>query len=170
MESRGWWSAEAEEATKDRIKKEVMQAFKRGETLQRHELKEMFSDVYGGEEPWNLVSITRFERRCPNICSVEGAKRRTARSSQEIRKCLGTVEERAEEVQRRRQRVFEQQQLIETGWTVEVHPLYALYTLHCILLVLTLRLLIVFTASACVAIRRTFSKVGASLLSIDASV
>ncbi|KAF7795358.1 hypothetical protein EIP86_006515 [Pleurotus ostreatoroseus] len=54
LESRGWWSAEDEEQCKDRIKKEVMKAFKRGESLQRPELKEMFSDVYGGEEPWTL--------------------------------------------------------------------------------------------------------------------
>lgn len=34
-----------------------MKAFKRGEGLQRPELKEMFTDVYGGEEPWNIVSM-----------------------------------------------------------------------------------------------------------------
>ena len=58
LEERGWWNAEEEEACKERVKKEVMKAFKRGESLQRHELKEMFSDVYGGEEPWNIVSAS----------------------------------------------------------------------------------------------------------------
>ncbi|KAL4245556.1 Alpha-ketoacid dehydrogenase complex E1 component [Abortiporus biennis] len=54
LESRGWWNESEEEELKDRIKKEVMKAFRRGENLRRPELKEMFSDVYGGEEPWNL--------------------------------------------------------------------------------------------------------------------
>jgi 2-oxoisovalerate dehydrogenase E1 component alpha subunit len=57
LESRGWWSAEEEEESyKVEVKKEVMKAFKRGETLPRNELNEMFSDVYGGEEPWTIVS------------------------------------------------------------------------------------------------------------------
>ncbi len=56
LESRGWWSAEEEEKYKEAVRKEVMTAFKRGESLQRHEVKEMFNDVYAGEEPWNIVS------------------------------------------------------------------------------------------------------------------
>ncbi|KAJ3554858.1 hypothetical protein NM688_g2889 [Phlebia brevispora] len=55
LESQGWWNAQEEEECKDRMKKEIMQAFKRGESLPRHELNEMFSDVYGGEEPWNIT-------------------------------------------------------------------------------------------------------------------
>ncbi|KDQ62667.1 hypothetical protein JAAARDRAFT_30567 [Jaapia argillacea MUCL 33604] len=54
MESRGWWSKEEEELLKTRLKQDVLKAFKRAEGLQRHELKEMFTDVYGGEEPWNI--------------------------------------------------------------------------------------------------------------------
>lgn len=42
---------------KMRIKKSVLQAFKRGESKKRHELKELFTDVYGGPEPWNIVRI-----------------------------------------------------------------------------------------------------------------
>lgn len=56
MESRGWWSKEEDEATKERLKQEVMTTFKRVEKLKRHELKQLFEDVYGGEEPWNIVS------------------------------------------------------------------------------------------------------------------
>lgn len=56
LESQGWWSAEEEEALKARLKTDVLQAFKRAEGLKRHELKELFEDVYGGEEPWNIVS------------------------------------------------------------------------------------------------------------------
>ena len=56
LESRGWWSAEEEESYKTAVKKEIMTAFKRAENLPRNELKEMFSDVYGGEEPWTIVS------------------------------------------------------------------------------------------------------------------
>jgi 2-oxoisovalerate dehydrogenase E1 component subunit alpha len=61
LESRGWWNAEEEEALKGRQKREVLEAFKRAETTKRWELKELFGDVYGGEEPWNLVS------RCPTV-------------------------------------------------------------------------------------------------------
>jgi len=54
LESRGWWSEADEESLKDRVKKDVMKAFKRGEGMPRNELKEMFNDVYGGEEPWTI--------------------------------------------------------------------------------------------------------------------
>jgi 2-oxoisovalerate dehydrogenase E1 component alpha subunit len=57
MESRGWWSKEEDDVTKERLKQEVMTTFKRVEKLKRHELKQLFEDVYGGDEPWNLVSI-----------------------------------------------------------------------------------------------------------------
>lgn len=60
LESQGWWNAEQEESYKAEVKKEVMQAFKRAENLPRSELKEMFTDVYGGEEPWNIVSSFTF--------------------------------------------------------------------------------------------------------------
>ena len=55
MESRGWWSKEEDDAAKERLKQEVMTTFKRVEKLKRHELKQLFEDVYGGDEPWNLV-------------------------------------------------------------------------------------------------------------------
>ncbi|KAF4590032.1 hypothetical protein EYR40_009573 [Pleurotus pulmonarius] len=54
LESQGWWDAQAEEELKDRLKVDVMKAFKRAESLPKPELKELFTDVYGGEEPWNL--------------------------------------------------------------------------------------------------------------------
>ena len=56
MESRGWWSKEEDDVTKERLKQEVMTIFKRIEKLKRHELKQLFEDIYGGEEPWNIVS------------------------------------------------------------------------------------------------------------------
>lgn len=55
MESRGWWSREEDVAVKERLKQEVMTTFRRVERLKRHELKQLFEDVYGGAEPWNLV-------------------------------------------------------------------------------------------------------------------
>jgi len=54
MESRGWWNDEAEADLKARIRADVIKSFKRAETLKRCELGELFTDVYGGEEPWNL--------------------------------------------------------------------------------------------------------------------
>ncbi|KIK01876.1 hypothetical protein K443DRAFT_678021 [Laccaria amethystina LaAM-08-1] len=54
MESQGWWNADAEIELKARLKEDVMKAFKRAETLKRAELSELFTDVYGGEQPWHL--------------------------------------------------------------------------------------------------------------------
>ena len=45
-----------------------MRAFKHAESLKRHELKEVFSDVYGGEEPLNLVGV--FPRSSPAASST----------------------------------------------------------------------------------------------------
>ncbi len=71
LESRGWWSAEDEERYKEQVKKQIMQAFKRGENLPRHELKEMFTDVYSGEEPWTIVSPTiRFCARISRLFCI----------------------------------------------------------------------------------------------------
>ncbi|KAG6916324.1 hypothetical protein DXG01_007374 [Tephrocybe rancida] len=50
----GWWNAEAEEELKVRLKADVMKAFKRADSIKRAELGELFTDVYGGEEPWNI--------------------------------------------------------------------------------------------------------------------
>lgn len=55
MESKGWWSKEEDDAAKERLKQDVMTTFKRVERLKRYELKQLFEDVYGGDEPWNLV-------------------------------------------------------------------------------------------------------------------
>ncbi|KAF9013298.1 branched-chain alpha-keto acid dehydrogenase E1-alpha subunit [Cyathus striatus] len=54
MESRGWWNAEAETELKARLKADVMKAFKRADSLKRCQVGELFNDVYGGEEPWNI--------------------------------------------------------------------------------------------------------------------
>lgn len=64
MESKGWWSKEEDNSTKERLKQEVMKTFKRVEKLKRHELKQLFEDVYGGDEPWNLVSRSRRPLLC----------------------------------------------------------------------------------------------------------
>lgn len=56
MESRGWWNADDEAELRARLKADVMKAFKRADGLTRCELSALFTDVYGGQEPWNLVS------------------------------------------------------------------------------------------------------------------
>lgn len=33
-----------------------MEAFKKAEVKKRNNLGELFTDIYGGEEPWNIVS------------------------------------------------------------------------------------------------------------------
>ncbi|KAH9997829.1 putative 2-oxoisovalerate dehydrogenase alpha subunit mitochondrial precursor [Russula vinacea] len=67
LQNRGWWSDAEEDELKESLKKDVMRAFKHAESLKRHELKEVFSDVYGGEEPLNLKEqreeLTRLLRK-----------------------------------------------------------------------------------------------------------
>lgn len=55
MESKGWWNDQEEEALKTRLKKDTLTALKHAESLKRSDLRDLFTDVYGGEEPWNLV-------------------------------------------------------------------------------------------------------------------
>ncbi|KAK7056989.1 hypothetical protein VNI00_002707 [Paramarasmius palmivorus] len=54
LESKGWWDATSEEELKKRHRNDVMKALKAAENAPRPELSELFTDVYGGEEPWNL--------------------------------------------------------------------------------------------------------------------
>lgn len=56
MESKGWWSEKEEEVLKAKLKNDVLTTLKRAETLKQADLRELFTDVYGGEEPWNIVS------------------------------------------------------------------------------------------------------------------
>lgn len=100
MESKGWWSKEEDEVTKERLKQEVMTTFKRVEKLKRHELKQLFEDVYGGDEPWNLVSGF-----CPIFLLLytnNPQGRTTGRvipTPAEVWRGLGTVEARTGQVQ-----------------------------------------------------------------------
>jgi 2-oxoisovalerate dehydrogenase E1 component alpha subunit len=59
LESNGWWDAEAETELKERLKADVMKAFKYADSLKRCELGELFTDIYGGPEPWNIVRFLR---------------------------------------------------------------------------------------------------------------
>jgi len=54
LESQGWWNEDEEEALKARLRKDVLEAFKKAEARKRNNLGELFTDVYGGEEPWNI--------------------------------------------------------------------------------------------------------------------
>jgi len=99
MESRGWWSKEEDDATKERLKQEVMTTFKRVEKLKRHELKQLFEDVYGGEEPWNIVScVCCLIQLMLIICPVR-ATRRIISTATEVRRRLEAVEAGAGQVQ-----------------------------------------------------------------------
>ncbi len=81
MEARGWWSKDEEEALSKRVKQEVMTAYKKAETLPKPELSEMFTEVYGGEEPWNLVSALI-------LCSADAANQIWQREQREELKRL----------------------------------------------------------------------------------
>lgn len=56
MESRGWWNEKEEEELKAKLRNDVITTLKRAETLKQSDLRDLFTDVYGGDEPWNLVS------------------------------------------------------------------------------------------------------------------
>jgi len=55
LQAQGWWSSADEDEMRARLKNTVLQAFKRAESRKRHEVKELFTDVYGGPEPWNIT-------------------------------------------------------------------------------------------------------------------
>ncbi|KAJ7451542.1 branched-chain alpha-keto acid dehydrogenase E1-alpha subunit [Mycena latifolia] len=59
LEAQGWWSADDEAALKARLSTQVMKAFRRAEAAPRCDLGELFTDVYGGEEPWNITEQRR---------------------------------------------------------------------------------------------------------------
>ncbi|KAG2050072.1 branched-chain alpha-keto acid dehydrogenase E1-alpha subunit [Suillus hirtellus] len=53
MESRGWWNQTNEDELAFRLRRDVIKAFKRAETVKKPDLKDIFTDVYA-EEPWNI--------------------------------------------------------------------------------------------------------------------
>lgn len=108
LESRGWWSEADDEAMKARSKKAVLQAFRRAESRKRHELKEMFTDVYGGPEPWNIVRVPSYHASggLTGSLSTDGAERGAVRAVAEVRRRVGAMEEGVGKVQRRRPRAL----------------------------------------------------------------
>ena len=59
LEQKSWWDEEKEEEMKNLMKKDVLDAFRRGERLKRSHLSELFGDVYSDgtdDLPWTLVS------------------------------------------------------------------------------------------------------------------
>jgi len=99
MESRGWWSKEEDDTTKERLKQEVMTTFKRTEKLKRHELKQLFEDVYGGEEPWNIVSGFCLLVHPTLITCSDRTARGVISTPTEVWRGLEPVEARAGQVQ-----------------------------------------------------------------------
>ena len=99
MESRGWWSKEDDDATKERLKQEVMTTFKRTEKLKRHGLKQLFEDVYGGEEPWNIVGGFCLLAHPTLITCSDRTARGVIKTPAEVWRGLEAVEARARQVQ-----------------------------------------------------------------------
>lgn len=108
LESRGWWDAEEEEALKAKQKRDVLEAFRRAEVLPRWELKELFEDVYGGETPWNIVSLSNNHWiHVLTLRHEEGAEGRARSAVAKIWQRLGTVAEGIGEIQRKGGRINE---------------------------------------------------------------
>lgn len=53
MESQGWWNESDEQELLFRLRRDVIKALKRAETVKKPGLEDMFTDVYA-EEPWNI--------------------------------------------------------------------------------------------------------------------
>lgn len=60
LKSRGWWSDEEDEELRTRLKKEVLDGFRKAEAAKANRLGVLFTDVYGGEEPFNIVCSLKF--------------------------------------------------------------------------------------------------------------
>jgi hypothetical protein len=107
LEARGWWDEGAEEAAKARLKKEVLEAFRAAEGVKRGPLADIFGDVWGGEEPWIIVSEREWHGLMdgcadPAFLSAEGAEGGARGVGEEVREGLGAVEAGAGEVRGRR--------------------------------------------------------------------
>ena len=78
----------------------MLEAFKRAEVTKRWELKELFEDVYGGEEPWNLVSHVRQPRNAEVEFDdlPERAERRARGIAKKVWQRLGTLATRVGEI------------------------------------------------------------------------
>jgi hypothetical protein len=101
LEGRKWWDEAAEQELKDRYKKEVMAEFRRAEGLKRQPLGELFTDVYGGEMPWNLVSGEGCLRGLVHqwlIAFPERAEGGTRWVAGEVWECMGAMEKGEREV------------------------------------------------------------------------
>jgi hypothetical protein len=67
----------------------VLEALKKAEGMKRNNLGELFTDVYGGEEPWNLVCPSSFptvvEADAHSLLAVDRATGRTCGIIEEVR-------------------------------------------------------------------------------------
>lgn len=97
LESQNWWDEASEQEMKESLKQQVMEKFRRAEQLKRHSLSELFTDVYGGEMPWNIVS-TLYQSNSHTNLPTEGTARRVVETSSEVWQGMGALEERTREV------------------------------------------------------------------------
>lgn len=56
LERRGWWDEEKEKAAIKQERKAVLEALTTAEKKPLPPIKDLFSDVYAGEQPWHLVA------------------------------------------------------------------------------------------------------------------
>ncbi|KAI8812176.1 thiamine diphosphate-binding protein [Cladochytrium replicatum] len=54
IESKGWWSDAEEASWRQETRKQILKAFAEAERKKKPAVEELFTDVYGGEMPWNL--------------------------------------------------------------------------------------------------------------------
>ncbi|KAI9017667.1 thiamine diphosphate-binding protein [Gaertneriomyces semiglobifer] len=54
LDKKGWWSEKEEQAFKKEIRSKILKEFAKAETIKKPSVKELFTDVYAGEQPLNL--------------------------------------------------------------------------------------------------------------------
>lgn len=54
LEKRNWWSEQEEKNFRSDVRTRILKAFSAAEKVKKPSLEHMFTDVYAGQQPWNL--------------------------------------------------------------------------------------------------------------------
>ncbi|KAI9094425.1 thiamine diphosphate-binding protein [Phlyctochytrium arcticum] len=69
LEKKNYWSEAEEQSFKKDIRSQILKAFAAGEKVKKPSVKHLFTDVYAGEQPWNLkeqkVELERLMEKFP---------------------------------------------------------------------------------------------------------
>ncbi|KAI8819846.1 thiamine diphosphate-binding protein [Fimicolochytrium jonesii] len=76
LEKKDWWSQKEEDSFKKDIRAKILKSFAAAEKVKKPPVKYLFTDVYAGEQPWNLKEqeqeLHRLMKEHPQHYSTEG--------------------------------------------------------------------------------------------------